>query len=536
MFTPPRLYTKPLRDLTEDGATWGPDITWFADKILGTPLDEYQEWLVDHMFEVLTYEHAAERLLVGINPEMEENKLAELYAEPKVVGGREIPNGKLRFSKVNLLISRQAGKTHVAKIIMLYMVFRQRVGHVLNAAQDLNNAMSLWEEIIRDIEDNPKIGRKIDNIKLLNGSQTLFANDRKTLFQPVGIGPSSGRGKTVDFLFIDELRTQVKYDGVNALEATTTAVTNGMTLLASNAGGADAIVLRDYREAARRAIPGSENDVQLQTALFEWSADPMDPIDSVEGMMRANPSIGAGRVALSTIQGYLRSKTPSAFRQEHLCQFSEDIDDELEPIIDLVEWAERHVDNVKLSDRALAIEVAPETGRTKIVSAGKSAVGAHLEVAPAPEKMTVDEVVQVVKRFVDLNDPLAVALDPKTDAAAYIEPLKAAGIEITEIKYGSLGAAYRTFLSRFDDKKITHDGNPAWEQELRTTKTRSISGGRESVIERYHGEPQTLMAAVIALWALEKNAIVVPERVDVEVQKVRGTRSRTIKTPRLLSQ
>ena len=534
MLTKPRIHTKPLRDLTEPGASWGPDVVWFVTEILGGEVDEWQEWLANHMLEVLTYEHAAERLLVGINPEREQATLDELYAEPKVVGGRPIPNGKLRFSKVILLIARQSGKTHFAKHMIMYFAFRQRSEHILHAAQDLNNALSLWEELVREIEFNyPKLKKKVSLIQKRNGAQTIFANNSQTLIQPVGIGPSSGRGKTVDFLFVDELRTQSKYSGIDALEATTTARTNGLVLLASNAGGADAIVLRDYRQSALAQVADSDENVHLQTALFEWSASPMAPLDSVEGMMDANPAIGAGRVALSTIQGYQLSKTPTAFRQEHLCQFSEDIAEDLDPIVDLQEWTKLHADGVKVDDRALAIEVSPVTGRTKFVSAGETTIGAHLEIAPVKEQMTVDEVVDVVESFVAMNDPLAVVLDEKTDAAAYLEPLRQAGIDVATIGPSSLGSAFSTFLSRVDDKKITHDGNPIWENELKTTVTRTFSGGRASFIERYHGEPQALTAAILALWGLERFAIVVPEHIKVAKPKLKGRKSQTVKTEAL---
>lgn len=529
MLQKPRLYTKPLRDLSEPDATYGHDIIWFAREILEEPLDEWQEWLALHMFEVLTREDAEERLLVGINPEMEQKTLDELYAPTKKVGGRAIPNGKLRFSKVILLIARQSGKTHYAKVVLKWFAFRKRVPHLLTAAQDLNHAKALWEEMVREIEDNPKLLKKVDRIKLLNGSETIFINGEKTMLQPVGIGPKSGRGKTVDFLFIDELRTQTKYDGVNALEATTTAVSNGITVLASNAGGADAIVLRDYRQLALKMVEGSEDNVDLQTALFEWSADPMAPLDSREGMMAANPAIGAGRVALSTIQGYLQSKTAAAFRQEHLCQFSDDIADDIDPIIDLDTWSRIKAEEVRVGDRALAIEVSPTTGRTKFISAGQTKQGIHLEVAPVQEQLTADEVVQFVQAFIDMNDPLSVVLDPKTDAVAYLEPLRRAGIEVDEVGSSSLGPAFRTFLSRVDDGKVTHDGDPLWEQELKTTKTRTYAGGRETTIERYHGEPQALMAAALAIWALEKNAIVEPDHVKVEHKKIKGTKSHVIK-------
>ena len=50
--TEPRLFTPPLRELTEE-TSWGFDVIWFARQILKKPLSPWQEWLAIHALELL---------------------------------------------------------------------------------------------------------------------------------------------------------------------------------------------------------------------------------------------------------------------------------------------------------------------------------------------------------------------------------------------------------------------------------------------------------------------------------------------------
>ena len=86
--TLPRIFTPPLRDLDEPGATWGYDFAWFCSEILRDPLSDYQEWLGIHCLEVLPEEKAREFAMLEDDPAQELEKVKRLYAPPKVKGGR----------------------------------------------------------------------------------------------------------------------------------------------------------------------------------------------------------------------------------------------------------------------------------------------------------------------------------------------------------------------------------------------------------------------------------------------------------------
>lgn len=515
--TVPRVFTPPLRDLSDPEASWGHDFAWFSREILGDALSDWQEWLGLHALEVLTKDKAVEFALMEDDPEAELAKVERLYARPEARGGRPIPGGKLRFLKVIILISRQNGKTDFVKKLIKWALFRKRLPEVMAAAQTLNKAMELWEEIKREIEDSPKLAKKLGVVVKRNGSQQLWTKGGSR-YRPVGIDENAGRGDTIDLLYLDELRTQKDYVGVNALEPTTSVPNNGLIVVTSNAGSAHSVVLRDYRALAMKPIDDDTwRDTRL--GLFEWSADPMAGIDDVEGWKQGNPDLGNGRITLASLRGFRESKSEATFRTEHLCQWVEELDEDIEPLFPLDEWERRSVgQHLRLGYRCLAVEVSPSTGRTKFVSVGQTAGGYHAEVAPWDERCSAEDAVAVIDGYVKANDPVAVVLDDKTDAVAFVDPLRRRGIEVVTIGYGNLGKAYRLAQSLFGDGKLTNDGAVVWGQELRTTKTREVNGGRETLIDRYKAEPQCLVALTLALWGLVEFA---PSRPQMEVKMER---------------
>ena len=525
----PRLFTPPLRDLDEPGASWGHDLIWFCRVVLLDPLSDWQEWLAIHALEVLTRERAVEFALLEDDPTAELAKVDRLYSAPVVRGGRPIPNGRLRFTKIVILIARQNGKTDFVKKLLKWALFRKRMPEVMAAAQTLGDALDLWEEVVKEIEEHPKLSKQYAGKRLLN-SQQQMSTIHACRYRPVGINERSGRGKTLDMLYIDELRTQKDFVGVNSLEPTTSASDNGLIITTSNAGANHSVVLKEYRELAMKPIL-EESWPDTRLGLFEWSADPQRGIDDQNGWRQANPDLGNGRITIAALLGYRSALSENAFRTEHLCQWVDELTEDIEPIFAVDAWKRRAVDTpVRLGYRCLAVEISPVTGRTKFVSAGGSALGFHLEVAPYEEQMTVEDMVAKITDFVQTNDPVAVVVDDKTDAVNLVEPLRRVGIEVVVIGYANVGKAYRLLTQLHKDNRLTNDGDPAWAWELGTTKLRQAGEGREVLIDRFKGEPQCLVAASLALWGLEVFSPVTPQ-VGVKTAKtvIRGASMGVVK-------
>jgi hypothetical protein len=111
--TLPRLWTRPLGTgppgpcgcgcaLTEH-TSFGFDVAWFAEHVLGTPLDPWERWLAIHAGELL-------------------------------------PNGLPRFRHVLVIVARQNGKTWLLTVLALYWLFVEQVGLILSTSSALEYA------------------------------------------------------------------------------------------------------------------------------------------------------------------------------------------------------------------------------------------------------------------------------------------------------------------------------------------------------------------------------------------------------------
>ncbi|QQB45350.1 hypothetical protein I6I10_07335 [Corynebacterium glucuronolyticum] len=500
--TLPRIFTPPLRDLSESDATWGYDFAWFCREILHSPLSDYQEWLGIHVLEVLTKEDAVAFAKLEDNPEVELAKVERLYAQPVVKGGRPIPNGRLRFTYVLILISRQNGKTDFVKKLIKYFFFRRRVPEIMAAAQTLNKAIDLWNEILLEIELDPVLSRSLGRVDHSKGGQAFWSKDRRRRYRPVGIDENAGRGDTNDLLYIDELRTQKTYVGVNSLEATTTVPDNGLIVATSNAGGDHSVVLRETRERATAPIKdGTWRDARI--AIFEWSADPDKDIDDQDGWREANPDLGNGRITLARLAGFRQSKSEAAFRTEHLCQWDSEIDrEDFVPILPMERWGRLAVDReVKVGKLVLAVEAAPDDGLVSFVSAGQTVRGVHIQLLHTTPTLVVDDAVRAIADFRDGCGPCSVLLDKDSPAGVLQAPLAREGIEVVAMTGARVSAAWRSFEQAVRDGTLTHDGNPQWVKELGVAVLRG-EDGKYPAIDRFSGEVPSLVAATFAVWGL----------------------------------
>lgn len=502
--TLPRLFTPPLRDLSEPDASWGHDFVWFCREHLRDPLSDWQEWLAIHALEVLTVEKATEFAMIEDDPTAELAKVERLYGPPVVKGGRPIPNGRLRFTKIVILISRQNGKTDFVKKLIKWGLFRKRMSEIMAAAQTLNKAMDLWNEILLELQQDPRMASKMDRPKLLNGSQAIWTKGKRGRYRPVGIDENAGRGDTVDLLYIDELRTQKDYTGVNALEATTTVPDNGLLVTTSNAGSAHSVVLKEYRDLAKRPIDEGRW-ADTRQGLFEWSADPKLDIDDEGGWKQANPDLGNGRITLSTLRAVRESSSEASFRTERLCQWVEELEgDEFVPIVDLDRWGALAVSRpVRVGECVLAVEVSPDGESVSLVSAGQTVRGAHIQVCPQPGEFTVDGTAAAIRRFVDEYQPASVLLDKDSPAAVLVPALLRLGIEPVQIGGGQVSASLRSFEQSVGDWKVTHDGHGSWLEALQVAEKRG-EGTKFPSIERFSGDVSVLVAATFAVWGLDR--------------------------------
>jgi hypothetical protein len=352
-YTVPRVWTRPLRPLTED-TTLGFSVVRWAEGTLGLRLLPWQKWWLIHALE-----------------------LAEDPTE-----------GMFRFSIVLTLIARQNGKTFLLKVVSLYFLYVLRVNLVLGSAQDLKIARESWDEsydlaavvapLAAEFVPNPrgKPGRR-DGAGYESIVLTANAGEVKEReYRVTASTPKAGRGLSVDLLIMDEFRhcTQLAWA---ALSKTTTARPDALILPITNAGTDDSEVLNTIRATAIAGV--ALDDVEPDGAgieadsigMFEWSAEDGCPLADPAGNMHANPALGYGMLTRRKLAAFRRSDPVEVYRTESLCQRQQSLD----ILVSAEKW--KHCRDPQLSLASVrksvvcVFEVSPDGQHATLLSAAK---------------------------------------------------------------------------------------------------------------------------------------------------------------------
>ncbi len=292
--TEPRQWTRPLRELTPE-TSLGFECIAFATIALGMTLDPWQCWFLIHALELL-------------------------------------PDGLYRYRTVVLLVARQNGKTTVMRALTLWAMFTGRVKLVVGTAQDLDVARECWLSAAELVEADPVLAAEIDSPRTGRASRGSGAELLKlrngSRYKIKATTVDAGRGiPGVGLILLDELRTHRDYAPWSALNKTTMAIPNALTVCMSNAGDDTSVVLNDLEA---KALAGSDETL----GIFDWSAPPGCPVDDQDGWAQANPSLGYGRMTERALHSAMMSDPPAVFRTECLCQRVE----QLRGAVDSLAW------------------------------------------------------------------------------------------------------------------------------------------------------------------------------------------------------
>jgi len=168
-----------------------------------------------------------------------------------------------------LLIARQSGKSHLARMRALAGLFCFGEKDILIMSSNRSMAMKSFNIMADIIERNDflrvqlKDGDIKKGIRRTNGDERIILASGAQL--EVAAATSDGaRGRTCDFLWIDELR-EVSEPAMDAAKSVTLARKNSQRLFTSNAGDAFSKVLNDLHEACLNKPPKS-------LGFYEYSA------------------------------------------------------------------------------------------------------------------------------------------------------------------------------------------------------------------------------------------------------------------------
>jgi phage terminase large subunit-like protein len=239
-----------------------------------------------------------------------------------------------------ILVSRQSGKTHLARMLILAHLFLWGSKNVLGMSSNRNMALDTFRNVAYTIEDNPFLNEQVRAIRLANGQESITLKNGAR-YEIAAATRDAPRGKTADFLYLDELREWTE-EAFTAALPVTRARPNSMTLMTSNAGDGFSTVLNDLRERSLSYPPET-------LGYYEWSAPQHCKIHDRKAWAMANPALGY-LVTEQTLEEAVNTNSIEATRTEMLCQW---ISSTVSP------WAYDSVQ--QCSDSTLEIPVGPQT-------------------------------------------------------------------------------------------------------------------------------------------------------------------------------
>lgn len=329
----PRISTPPLRELTPE-TSLGFDVIDFAYDVLGITL--------------LPWQRAALIRMLELNED-----------------------GSMRFRTVVVLVARQNGKSTLAQVLTIWLLFVWGWPLVLGTAQDLDVAETLWEEVVDIVHSDEELSELIDGVVKVNGKKALNLTTGSK-YKVKAANRRAGRGLSGNLVLLDELREHQTWDAWGAITKTTMARAEALILALSNAGDVTSRVLRYLRIMAHRALGdpdgvaaaedgGADGPTQFDLdtmelfeddedddlddldefdvddldlgvddleqdedtlCLLEWSAAPGRDRRDRKGWRWANPSLGY-TISAKTIASACRTDPEWVFRTEVLCQWND---------------------------------------------------------------------------------------------------------------------------------------------------------------------------------------------------------------------
>ena len=290
--TEARLYTKPLRRLTEK-TTLGYACIEYAKNVLHKELYPWQEWCLIHALEIT---------------------------------GSLSKDWKFRYRIILIEVSRQNGKTVLSEVLASFFLNVLEIESVFGTSLSADKAEEVWEAVINDQESIPELAKEIDHVSRGNGNKRLVLKGLRT-YKVGAPTRRAGRGDSNDLVMLDELREHRDWETWSAAAASTVAKPNGIIVCFSNAGDPDSIVLRQIRNQAlgkeADALGGDLGDESL--GLFEWSAPDGAETNDLKALAQANPALGYGYLTERALMSNRATFPENKFRSECMCQQVETI-------------------------------------------------------------------------------------------------------------------------------------------------------------------------------------------------------------------
>jgi phage terminase large subunit-like protein len=404
--------------------------------------------------------------------------------------------GKWRRKTNLLLVARQNGKTHLARIRILAGLFIFGEMNIVAMSSNRGMALDTFRKVVDVIEDNPHLMAQVKQIRVANGQESveLLSGAR---YEIVAATRDGSRGKTADLLYIDELR-EIDEDSWTAAKPITRARPNSQIFMTSNAGDAFSTVLNDLRSRCLSYPPPT-------MGFWEYSADDWAKITDKDAWYQANPALGY-LIDEETIAEAIATSSVEASRTETLCQWVSALKSP---------WPYRAFEDLTVQDLQIlpglptifGMDISVNKKMASLVAGqmredGKIAVGV---IAQFESQVAIDE----LKMAVEVNDwakqykPRMICFD-KYSTMSVAERLQQSGHKIQDMSGTVFYQACSDLYDAIVNARIVHIGQASLVDSMNNCAAKESDAGWRIVRRKSAGDVSAAISLAMVVHQLLK--------------------------------
>lgn len=477
----PRLYTKPLRELTPE-TSLGFLAIEFAEEMCGMELYPWQEFLLIHGLEL-----APGVTVASMNDRAQDEPL-------------------FRFRNVTVIVARQQGKSVLGQVLSLFFLYVLRTRLVLGTAQDLDTAEEVWDGALEIAEESQELAAELLPPVRANGKKAIRLKTGER-YRVKAATRSAGRGLSGDLILLDELREHQTWDAWGAITKTTMARPSALIWSMSNAGDATSVVLSYLRKKAHAALgdpdgvnanddpnallagafddEGEKLDEEeagvddTTLGLFEWSAPPEADVWDRDAWAYANPSLGYGFVTERSLASAASTDPEWVFRTECMCHWSDGLLEGAFPPGSWESgiWSGDGDPPEIVSDVYACVAVAKDRGRSHVAVAGLNQDGKP-QIQLVASRAGTDWLVEWLQGAYEKGQFVEITGQSRGAAVSDIlQVLDANGLPVIPWQGPDLTAATGSFYDAVKDQAFLHFAQPIVDVAAQTVVPKITDGG-----------------------------------------------------------
>ena len=357
-----------------------------------------------------------------------------------------------------ILVARQNGKTHLARMRVIWGLFYGGERNHLIMSSNRGMALSSFRDIAYTIDSNDFLKSQVKAIRYANGTESIELLNGARL-DVVAATRDGSRGRTADFLWIDELR-EINEEGFRAATPVTRARPNAQSLFTSNAGDAFSSVLNDMRERAMSYPPKS-------FGFYEYSAPQYCKIEDRNAWALANPALGY-TVSEEAIEEAIATSPIENTRTETLCQWIDSLSSPW-PHGVLEETSDNTLELSPGAYTIFAFDVSPSRRNASLVAGqlmpdGRIGIGI---LQTWQNQVAVDDlqIAAGIKSWCDIYKPRQVCFD-KYATQSIADRLSNSGVMVEDVSGQQFYQACGDLLNGLVTHKVVHNGQAELIQQM----------------------------------------------------------------------